>query len=118
MQASAARATESRRSAEILRTRRDELDEHARQVASDGIELIKTLAAAARDVEIHRGKVSEAVSLAISGLADIDDRRAAATTFSPWIAPRDSEGRTPRDNPIPGYWESIAKVSSPPRTED
>ena len=103
--------------AQILRVRHDEIDAHARQVASDGIELLKTAADAARDAELARGKVSAAVNLAVSGIQDIDDRRAYVATFGPWVAPRDSEGRTPRDNPIPGYWESIAKVSSPPRTE-
>jgi hypothetical protein len=100
---------------EILRAGRVELDAHARQVASDGVELIKTLAAAARDVEIHRGKVSEAVSLAISGLADADERRAAATTYAPWVIRRPAEGRTPTSDPLPVYWESVSRVSNVPQ---
>jgi hypothetical protein len=100
--------------AQILRQRHNELDAYARQVASDGIELLKTAADAARAAELYRGSVSEALRLAVSGIDDADDRRAYAATYGPWIAPRDGEGRTPVGNPIGPYWESVSRVASVP----
>jgi hypothetical protein len=100
--------------AQILRTRHDELDAHARQVAGAGIELLKTAADAARAAELYRGEVSTAVSLAVSGIDDADERRAYASSHGPWVTPRDSEGRTPVGDPVGPYWESVSRVAQPP----
>ena len=99
---------------QTLVERHVELDELAREISNDGEDLIAAAANAARAVEVYRGKVSEAVSLGASGLADAAERRAYASSFHPWVAPRGSEGRTPIGNPVPGYWESVGRVAAPP----
>jgi hypothetical protein len=98
--------------------RHEQLMVLARDKAAEGEALIATAAAAAHDVEQARGLIIEAVQLAITGASDdIDERRAAGATFSPWVVPVTRDGMTPVGNPLPAYWEAIATVASPPAAQ-
>jgi chromosome segregation ATPase len=95
-----------------LLTRHEELMQLAREKAAEGDALIATARAAAADVELHRGQVTAAVQLAVTGVSDdIVKRRAAAATFSPWLVPRDGDGRTPTSNRLPAYWSALELVA-------
>jgi len=79
-----------------------------------GEEQLALLATVAADVEAHRRKLSELVRLAVSGLADADDRRALVATFVPWSVPRDPDtgGIATRHAHLQAYWECVSRVTS------
>lgn len=85
----------------------------ARQLADDGVARLRTLKAAALDVQESRRLVVEAVQLAAAGVpGDVDDRRKFSSEFSPWITARNSGGQP--DAATLARWKSIDAVAQTP----
>jgi hypothetical protein len=106
---------EQRRHTLIDPDRHEQLMALAWEKAAEGEALIATAAAAAADLEQHRGEVLDFVNLGVTGSSgEIDERRAAAARFTPWVVPRDGDGRTPIDNLLPAYWSALARIAAGP----